>query len=518
MDDTEKSKSQFLAIVSHEIRTPLNGIVGMGKLLADTHLTAEQRNYLEAMTSSAEALMLLVNDLLEFGRSGAEIATPVFTATDIRALVSGVVELLADRAHQKDIDLGYSVVASVPQTVRADAKALRQILFNIVSNAIKFTDAGGVSVLVGHRPCADCKSVHDLTISVSDTGPGVPADKQAQIFEPFEQADMSLARRHEGAGLGLAIAKQLVDRLHGTIECESLSESGTRFDVSVPSDIEPVEGRTAHATSLDGQHFCLLMRPGFEAGMLAAAIASLGGSIGKVHTEAAIPDALARHPDSTVLIDSRLYRAEEHALELAHQITRGGGRAVILIEPQERGGPGAQFKAAGHAFLTRPVREASLLRVLERSLDDLSADATSKPSAGAPVEPQQSGHVLLAEDNPVNALLARNIIERAGHRVTMVENGRMAFNMMTAEGADFDLVLMDAYMPVMDGAEAIRLYRTYEDAYGGEQRLRIVALTADDQPEIADAMLAVGAQDVLVKPLTVDHLARFFGRRTSAAA
>ncbi|MCR9122182.1 MAG: ATP-binding protein [Phyllobacteriaceae bacterium] len=518
MDETNASKSQFLAIVSHEIRTPLNGIVGMGKLLADTPLTAEQRNYVEAITSSSEALMLLVNDLLEFGRSGADTSGPVFSETDMRALTSGVIELLADRAHEKGLDLGYTVAPGVPASMRADAKGLRQVLFNIVANAIKFTDEGGIAVEIGHAPAVDGGRAHDLTITVRDSGPGIPSERQAQIFEPFEQADMSLARRHEGAGLGLAIAKRLVDRLEGTIAFHSSSDTGTEFTVRVPAGINPQAGTDPRIDALSGQHFCLMMRAGCEADMLATAIAGHGGSVAHVTTAEAALDSVQATPGATVLIDSRLMRDPDRALGLADRIAARDGRPVVLIEPEERGTLGAQFKADGHAFLTRPVRGSSLLRVLERSLDGQPADDLSAPLPLAKPAAQRSRRLLLAEDNPVNALLACSVLEKAGHSVTLADNGQAALDRMTAPDAAFDLVLMDVHMPVLDGAEAIRLFRTHEDAHGGETRLPIIALTADDDPELERLLLAVGAQKIVPKPLTAQNLHLLFEALDSNAA
>lgn len=518
MSDENASKSQFLAIVSHEIRTPLNGIVGMGKLLADTPLTAEQRNYVEAITSSSEALMLLVNDLLEFGRSGVENSAPALAQTDIRAVTSGVIELLAARAHEKNLDLGYTVAPGIPVILSTDAKALRQILFNIVSNAIKFTSEGGIEVSVGHALSQKRGPAHDLLIRITDSGPGIPAAKQATIFEPFEQVDMSLARRHEGAGLGLAIAKRLVDRLDGSISCTSDAGKGTRFDIRIPADLDPSLGIDAEEDALSTDRFCLYIRPGSEADMLAATIAGHGGDTVQAADRTRAIEEAALRPDTTVLVDSRLERDAMSALDLADRIAGVGGRAVILIEPQERGTLGAQYKAAGHAFLTRPVRGTSLLRVLRRAVDSEAADNRNAPEPRKPMVPQRTGHVLLAEDNPVNALLAAKIIERAGHFVTVVEDGQAAFDKMIAPETPYDLVLMDVHMPVLDGAEAIRLYRTHEDAFGEEERLPIIALTADDDEDLSKAMIAVGAQAVIHKPLTFEHLERLFGARSEAAA
>ncbi len=506
------SKSRFLAIVSHEIRTPLNGIIGMSKLLADTKLTAEQRNYVEAIASSSQALMLLVGDLLEFGRSGAETPAPVFEPTDLRALTGGVIELLAERAHQKGLDLAYRIGGSVPPTFRADSKGLRQILFNVIGNAVKFTDAGGVMVDIRLCPAADPgDSSGILNIAVTDTGPGIAPEMRQSIFEPFEQVDMSLARQHEGAGLGLAIAKRIIDRLDGTITCASEVGTGTRFDICLPAGIAPVQPEPS--ALLSGRQFGLMMRAGFEADALAAIIADHGGEVMHVPPGSTVyPEPLPG--ERTMLVDCRDGSDDDTTVMLAARLADAGWQVAVLIEPHQRGTLGAAVKAEGHAFLTRPVREASLLRILSQAGEEAETLPVRMPPrpAGAP------RRILLAEDNPVNALLAREMLHKAGHEVTWAENGQMAVEMATAPDAAFDLVFMDAHMPVMDGAEAIRLIRSHEDTEGTDRKLTIIALTADDRPDTEQSLMSVGAQAVIEKPLCMEYLDLFLPRADVAAA
>ncbi|WP_306117330.1 MULTISPECIES: ATP-binding protein [unclassified Roseitalea] len=515
LGDAHAAKSRFLAIVSHELRTPLNGIIGMSKLLADTRLTAEQRNYVEAIGSSSQALMLLVGDLLEFGRSGAETPAPVYEATEIRSLTGGVIELLAARAHDKDLDLAYRIDPAVPETFRADSKGLRQILFNVVGNAIKFTQAGGVLVEIGLCAARADTVARDLKVAVSDTGPGIPADKQADIFEPFEQVDMSLARPHEGAGLGLSIARRIVDRLNGTIACHSTVGAGTRFEIRLPTGIAPAPAR--REAPLSGRDFVLLMRAGFEAQALAAVMAEAGAKAVRCDTAADVSERAAARHNGTALIDSRILGESGSALALADRLKETGWRAVVLIEPAQRGTLGAAFKAAGHAFLTRPVREATLLRVLTHSFDDSDAD-TVREKRRAPHLGTTPRSILLAEDNPVNALLARTMLEKAGHKVTLAENGQDAVRHFVAGGTAFDLVLMDVHMPVMDGAEAIRMIRSHEDAAGLAPRVPVIALTADDHAETEQSLLALGAQAVIQKPLCLEYLDMFLPRVDAQSA
>lgn len=332
---------------------------------------------------------------------------------------------------------------------------------------------------------------------------------QGRIFEPFEQVDMSFARQHEGAGLGLAIAQRIVERLGGSIRCDSEPGRGTRFDISLPAGIAPAEPHPAKV--LAERHFGLMMRSGFEADTLAAIMADHGATVMHFDDPASARKATGTGEDRTMLLDSRVVGSTDEALGLAAELGLAGWRSAILIEPHQRGALGAAFKAEGHAFLTRPVREASLLRVLGRQLR--TEDPTQRDRRGAA---RARRHILLAEDNPVNALLAREVLGKAGHHVTWAENGQIAVDKATAPGAVFDLILMDVHMPVMDGVAAIRMIRNHEEEKADGQRVAIIALTADDHPETEKSLLAVGAQAVVEKPLCLDYLDVFAPRSDAA--
>ena len=258
------------------------------------------------------------------------------------------------------------------------------------------------------------------------------------------------------------------------------------------------------------------MRPGCEAHVLAETITDHGGHAQQCASEAEALDCVrSAGQASTLLIDSRQLDADA-ALGLARQASEHGGHPVILIEPQERGRLGARFKAEGFGFLTRPVREQTLLRVLTKTVGDtVGGPALTQPEK--PVSSGQSLHILLAEDDPVNALLAHTMLQRAGHRITLAVNGQQAADAVIANDTDFDLVLMDVHMPVLDGAEAIRLIRSHEDARYGEARLPIIALTADDDEDLRRSMLAMGAHRVIPKPLTAQHLEMLLPVGTKAA-
>ncbi|MEM0898988.1 MAG: ATP-binding protein [Pseudomonadota bacterium] len=479
-DDAERTKSRLLAMVSHEIRTPLNGIIGMGHLLSDTQLTPAQQTYVDAITSSGESLLILVNDLLAFGRlqSGEAQAKP--EPMLVETLLAGVNELMATQAYAKGIDLGYVIDPSVPQYIQAVPGHLRQVLFNIIGNAVKFTSNGGVKTTVS---TADGY----VSFGVTDTGPGISTDAQQRIFEAFEQAEHGATRGHDGAGLGLAIARKLVVAAGGTIKLQSDVGAGSNFTIKLPCDEVVTVGSTQQA--LDPIH--LVMKPGPERDCICTSLKAFG-------IDVVVTDDL---PERGVLIvDSRL---DQNLLDSARQ--RNDYRVVVLIPPSERGSTAAQFQAEGHAYLTRPVRPSTLKRVCFAALNGEHVHPLPKRNAPERAPKSESGvashqlRVLLAEDNAVNALLAGKLLDRRGHTVVHAENGQQAVNLIS--NAQFDVILMDVHMPVLDGLGAIRSIRATEEA-SGSAPVPIFALTADETHETNDAALNAGATGRAPKPLT----------------
>ena len=497
----DEAKSGFLAMVSHEIRTPLNGIIGMGKLLADTKLSQEQQTYVEAVTTSSEALLVLVNDLLQFGKQ--ELAnTPKPEPIDVRPLVAGVMELMADRAHEKAIDLGYAFAADLPSIISVDVGQLRQMLFNIVGNAVKFTEQGGVRVDVAFS------TPDQLHIKITDTGPGIPADSASKIFEPFEQVENTFTRSHDGAGLGLAISRKIARAMGGDIELVTKVGEGSEFLTTITAPM--ICEDDVLVPSLQGQQIIMVCRKGIEADILSETFASSGAQI-ECADNLQEAHALAQKGEGLkkVIVDQRLGFCES---ALQNINWPNGTELIAFIEPSSRGKIGAAYNAAGHSYLTRPLRPATGLRVLKNAPAPETIEKSEKPEREIVTG---AGKILLAEDNPINALLARKMLEQASYEVTLVENGADALSV--CENSCFMAVLTDLHMPVMDGLAFIKAMRKMEEDHN-RKPTPIFAVTADSLSTTADTVLAAGATAILEKPLNIEALHQAMGSKKQISA
>ncbi|GIL02402.1 MAG: hybrid sensor histidine kinase/response regulator [Alphaproteobacteria bacterium] len=505
-ESASEAKSRFLATVSHEMRTPLNGILGMSALLADTRLSAEQAAYNDAIHTSGTALLALIEDMLDLTAIEAGRFEVKDEAFDPARLAEEVCELLAGRAHAKGIELGTVAAADVPLTVRADAGRIRQVLVNLIGNAVKFTDKGGVRVGVEVEPAGPGAQAR-LAFTVSDTGPGFSPADAARLFGEFVQLDTGPTRRHGGAGLGLSISRAVARRLGGDITVDSTPGRGAtfRFSLAVATRRPPAARRSAMArrrvliVSAGSVEAPALARTITEAGGHAECVARLGEAAARLRAAGA-----AGAPFDTVVIDPAVSPDPARSLRRLARLARHPLHGVVLVRPDQRGRLSGLIEGGFDAYLVRPVRRDSLLRVVgeRRAARDQAAPLVRRPLL-RPGERLAPHEVLLAEDNDINALLVRTVLERAGQKVTLATTGReavRAYRTALGEGRPFALVLMDMHMPIMDGAAAIRAIRRLE-AKRKARRARILTLTADEQAEARRRARAAGGDGFLTKPL-----------------
>jgi PAS domain S-box-containing protein len=506
-EEASAAKSRFLATVSHEFRTPLNGILGMTELLGDTQPNPEQATYLRALRTSGEALLGLVDDILDFAKVEAgklELAEAPF---DLARLIEDVTELMAPRAQAKGIEVSALLAPELPARLVGDADRLRQILLNLVGNAVKFTQAGGVGIEAS-------AAGGEVTVAIADTGPGIPADRLAAIFEEFEQAETGAARQQGGTGLGLAIARRLALAMGGGITAENRREGGALFRLTLPLRTEATDVMEPLPVDWRHRRFLVASAMPFSAGHIDAGLSRRGATILRAVDQAtAVAELAGEAPFDAVLVDHALPGSDIGAVAAAAR-RAGIADILVMLTPSERRGAGSPLAAGFTGFLVKPVRARSLYARLD-------AAGTARPESQA-AEPAEAAwevpaglKVLVAEDNEINALLATRTLERLGCVPTWARNGGEAIRLVEAalagERPGFDLALLDIRMPELDGMSVTRRIRAAEQARGAG-RLPIIAVTANTADEDRRAALASGMDDCLAKPLSRDHLRAWVDR------
>ena len=521
-----KAKSAFLANMSHEVRTPMNGVLGMAELLLQTDMSPDQREQLEIIKISADSLMGVINDVLDFSKIEAGKLDLDAIAFDLRSTLDDTMLALAPRAHQKGLELACEVSPEVPPALFGDPGRLRQIIINLVGNALKFTEQGEVVVMV--RSARHEVDRELLEFTVRDTGIGIPLEKQALIFEAFTQADVSTTRRYGGTGLGLTITSNLVDLMGGKIWVESRPGAGSAFHFTIPFETRPelpAKAQLRDLADLKDATILVVDDNATNRRILDEILVNWGMRPTLVDGGRAALQALARahydgRPFTMVLLDYQMPEMDgfEVAARIKNHPELAATTIMMLSSVGERGDAVRCRKLGVAAYLTKPVRQSVLLEAILTVLG--AASAPRDPSAEAPLvtrhslrEAQRRLRILLAEDNTVNQVVATRMLEKRGHQVTLAVNGRAALE--SWETGAFDVILMDIQMPELGGREATVAIRERERTRGGH--IPIIAVTASAMKGDRELCFEAGMDGYVSKPLKLEILMEEIDRVTRSA-